>query len=134
MSELTREQILNINDQKTKKVSVPEWGDDAFVYIRTLNGIERDWFESTAKKIHDCKATPEESSTFRSTFARLIISDANGNKIFKMEDIPALGKKSAAALERILVAGLEFSLLTEDSHNEAKDFLLSQDQNAYGLD
>ena len=42
---LNREAILSSVDLPKELVSVPEWGGD--LYVRTLNGTERDAFEAS---------------------------------------------------------------------------------------
>ena len=125
MSELTREDILECNDANVQKLSVPEWGEGKYVWLRALSGKERDWFEDTITKIAERKGAVGTKLNLRGEFASLVISDSNGNKIFNPKDANALGEKSATALDRILVQGMKHSALTEESHKEAEDFFLA---------
>lgn len=95
---LTREQILSSVDLKPEKVPVPEWGgespDEAFVYVRIMTGTERDAFEGNWDSV--------KFKNGRSYLAVTTICDEQGNSLFNPDDVEALGKKSSAALTRVL--------------------------------
>jgi hypothetical protein len=97
MQALTREAILAASDLKPTKVDVPEWG--GFVHIRQMTGAERGALEAESmgdKKTH--------VATLRARMAARCICDETGNRLFSDADIEALGKKSQAALDRVLAA------------------------------
>ena len=112
---LSKEDILKADDLKREIINVPEWGGE--VQIRTMTGEERDSFDS--EMIRDEKKT---FKNIRAKFLALIICDDNGKRVFSDEDISALGKKSAAALDRIFSAGQKLNKLTnEDIEDLAKN-------------
>lgn len=95
MPALTREAILAAPDLKPTKVEVPEWG--GFVHVRQMTGADRGALEAEAmgdKKNH--------IATLRSRMAARCICDEAGVRLFNDSDIEALGKKSQAALDRVL--------------------------------
>lgn len=94
MTLLTKEQILAAQDQPTKDVAVPEWGGD--VRIRTMSASERDKWESDTYA--DGKVNTLD---FRARFCALCIVDEQGARLFTDEEVSALGRKSAAALQRV---------------------------------
>ena len=95
---LTRDQILKIDDIKTEEVNIPEWGDS--VKVRGLTGTERDaWEESILEQ--KGKNTKVKLKNARAKLVSLSVVDEEGNRIFSDGDVEALGKKSAAALDRI---------------------------------
>lgn len=95
MAFLDRTKILGASDLPRETVAVPEWGGD--VVVVTLTGTERDQFEVAT--FEDRKAG--SPSNVRARLAVLSVRDEAGNRIFGDEDALDLGKKSAAALDRI---------------------------------
>lgn len=94
MTLLTKEQILAADDQPTKDVEVPEWGGT--VRIRTMSASERDKWES--ETYADGKVNTLD---FRARFCALCIVDEQGARLFTDEEVSTLGRKSAAALQRV---------------------------------
>ncbi len=105
-----RDQILAADDAKVAPLVVPEW-DGVTVYLRVISGSERDRFEES------CQADKNGRKVlthFRGRFAAMVLGDEKGNRIFKDEDAQLLGKKSCAALDRILEAGMRHNRMTEE--------------------
>jgi len=100
---LTREQILEADDLKSEEIPVPEWGGS--VLVRPMSGSERDAFEARYAKVG--------KQNIRAASAAASICDENGQAIFSVSDIEALGKKSAAALDRVADAALRLSKLSQ---------------------
>lgn len=99
---LSRDQILSADDLPKQVVPVPEWGGS--VYVRTMSGTERDDFESAYLK--------DKTKDIRARLAVATVCDEQGNALFTPADIPALGKKSSAALTRIFEAAMGLNKLT----------------------
>lgn len=106
MSGLTREQILAADDSKLEKVSVPEWGGD--VYVRVMNGDERDEYEEWSG------VKDRGLVGVRGRLASLCIVSEAGERLFTEADIAILGKKAASALERIVSAAMKLNRLGKD--------------------
>lgn len=103
MKTLNREEILAASDLKTETVEVPEWGGQ--VIVKTLMGFERDEFEASLFIGPDGK--PTIGRTAENVRAKLIAAstvDEAGARMFTAEDVEALGKKSAKALDRVFSA------------------------------
>lgn len=94
VSTLTRDAILGVQDLKTERVPVPEWGGD--IYVRGMSGAERDAFEQSLM-VGD-KFTPDN---VRARLAARCICDEKGERLFSDADIVVLGAKNAAALDRV---------------------------------
>lgn len=99
MTLLSRDQILESEDIKTELVDVPEWGGK--VGVRMMTGTERDEFEA-----HIVVRNGDDVSTnmanFRAKLCASTMVNENGNLYFpNPEDVKALGKKSAKALDRV---------------------------------
>jgi len=103
---LTRDEILQAQDLETVEVAVPEWG--GVVRVRGLTGAERDALEAEAAELR------RPLDNFRARYVARCIVDENGERIFSDEDIEALGRKSAAALNRVFEAAVRLSALTEE--------------------
>ncbi len=114
---LTREQILAQNDLKSETVSVPEWGDGAQVIVRTMSGTERDAYEISIIQSNgkDFEANRENA---RAKLLVQTIADETGNRLFTDEDVTELGKKSAAALDRIYTVSSRLNKLSKTDVEE----------------
>jgi hypothetical protein len=92
---LSKDQILAAKDSQTITVDVPEWGGS--VCLRPMSGTERDVYESD---IIRCS----ETKNFKNIRAKLLVAtlvDEQGNKLFDVKDIDALGAKSGKVLDRL---------------------------------
>lgn len=105
---LTKEQILNAEDTKSVIVHVPEWGGD--VIVGTMTAQARDAFETSVTG----KNGGTNMTNIRAKLAAATIVDENGDLLFQEKDVAKLGKKSAAALERIFSASQKLNLISED--------------------
>ena len=92
---LTRDSILQADDLPKESVDVPEWAGQ--IWVRTLSGTERDSFEQSMVN----KKNKPNMDNVRARFAVLTICDESGERLFQAADAEALGKKSAAALDRV---------------------------------
>lgn len=97
-SPLTKDEILSAPDTVTERVSVPQWGGD--VLIRSMTADERDAFEALTYESRG----KDVKTNLRGIRARLLsfcIADEQGARLFEESDIAALGRKNAAALDRL---------------------------------
>lgn len=119
MALLTRQQILAADDLKTELVPVPEWGGT--VLVRALSGSERDAFEQdivTFRREGKRTVTDTDLHNVRAKLAVHSIVDESGARLFSIEDIEALGSKSAAALQRVFDVAQRLSGLSDDDVEE----------------
>ena len=95
---LDRDAILNVVDLKPEVVEVPEWGGS--LYIRMLTASERDKFEAS------CVGTGKKQnlSNIRARLVVLCACDESGERLFTDGDAEALGRKSAAAVDKVFGA------------------------------
>lgn len=112
---LTRDQILNAQDIQTEEVSVPEWGGT--VLVRALDGEERDALEASMIQGKG-KNAQVNLKNLRAKLAARSMVDENGKRLFEDGDIPALAKKSAAALNRVYEAAQRLSGITPEDVDE----------------
>ena len=112
---LTRDQILQANDIQTEEVSVSEWGGT--VLVRALDGEERDALEASMIQGKGKTAQVNLKNLRAKLVARSIV-DENGKRLFEDGDIPALAKKSAAALNRVYEVAQRLSGITPEDVDE----------------
>jgi len=109
---LTREAILQADDLPRELVQVPEWGGD--VYVSTLTGTQRDAFEQSLQG----KKDRVDLENVRARFAVLTICDEKGTRLFTHADISKLGKKSAAALDRVFAVAQRLNGFSDSDSRE----------------
>jgi hypothetical protein len=112
---LTKQQILDAQDLETKEVEVPEWGGT--VLVKTMTGVERDAFESSVVKGKG-KNTTVNMANIRAKLVAASIVDQDGQRLFDDQDVQALGKKSAAALDRVFAVAQKLSKISQDDVEE----------------
>lgn len=121
MSILKREDILNAVDIKSETVSVPEWGGE--VYVRGMTGAERDRFEGSIIEMKSGGKQSFNMENVRAKLCQFCICDENGKRLFAENDVAALAKKSALALQRVYDVAAKLSGLGEKEIEELADGL-----------
>lgn len=116
MALLGRNQILDAKDLQTEDVPVPEWGGE--VRIRMLTGEERDAFEASMVELKKDGSAKANRENVRARLLVLCIVNENGEQMFNRADIKLLGRKSAAALERVAVAAQKLNAITDSDIEE----------------
>lgn len=121
MALLNHSQILSANDITTEDVHVPEWGGT--VRIKALSGTERDEFEQSLMEVKKDGSVKSNRQNVRARLvARCIVNEA-GETVFNSADIPALGRKSAAALDRVATAAQRLNAFSDaDVEELAENF------------
>lgn len=107
MAILGRDAILKSDDLKKQVVNVPEWGGE--VIVATMTGAARDAWEQSL--------VSNKSVSLENIRARLVVAtvvDESGNRLFSEKDVEAMGKKSAAALDRCVKVAQKLNRLTEN--------------------
>lgn len=107
MSLLTKDQILNAEDNRTEIVDVPEWGGK--VKVAVMSGFSRDRFETSIIGSNG----GQNLTNMRAKVVAASVVDEKGELLFTEKDIAKLGKKSAAALDRIFSVAQRLSGITD---------------------
>ena len=127
---LSRDQILGAKDIDTREVDVPEWG--GAVLVRALSITEgNEWRRSMLRPVAKTDPKTRETSItmeFSTEAAELanvrMLSiaciDAEGNRLFKPEDIEALGKHSMTPIARVVEVVMDISGLTKKAADDAE--------------
>lgn len=97
---LSKAQIIQAVDIKSELVSVPEWGGE--VLVREFSGSDRDAFEASMVKVNEAGERTADLSNMRAKLVSMcLIDEETGERMFGLDELELLGKKSAAALERV---------------------------------
>lgn len=115
MAFLTKDQILDAEDRKTEDVEVPEWGGT--VRVISLSSRERDAFEQSCVKFKG-KKREENLDNIRARLSALTMVDENNERLFTDAEAEALGRKSAAALDRVFMAAQRLNGMTDEDVEE----------------
>lgn len=110
MGILSKSDILAAKDQKLISVDVAEWGGS--VMVRVMSGTERDRFE--AEFVNGNKSV----DMVRAKLVAKCLCDEDGERLFTEQDIPQLGEKSAAVLDRLFSVCMKHNRFTKDDVEE----------------
>jgi hypothetical protein len=113
MAILTKSQILAANDKKLVEIELNgegEWGGS--VMIRVMSGSERDRFES------DFVGGNKSVENVRAKLVAKCVCDAEGVRLFSEEEVPQLGEKSAAVLDKLFSACMKHNRFTKEDVDE----------------
>lgn len=112
---LGREAILAVQDTPVEVIDVPEWGGS--VRVKTLSGAERDQFESAIVQ-RNGRNVKQNLLNIRARLVAAALVDENGAALFSFDDVEALGRKSARALDRIFGKAQEMAGMREQDVEE----------------
>lgn len=120
MTLLTRDDILSVDDKVFEDIEVPEWGGT--VRVRGMSGQQRDDYEASIIQQNGNDRKVNLSNARAKLVARCLV-DESGALLFATDDVRALGRKSARALERVFDKARELSGMSEqDVENLAENF------------
>ena len=120
MAVLKRDDILQADDIKIELVQTPGWGGE--VYVKGLNGAERDKFEGSLVIMRG-KDKQMNMTNIRAKLASLTICDEKGKRLFNENDVQALSQKSAAELQRVFVVAQRLSGISDEDVEELAEEL-----------
>jgi hypothetical protein len=118
---LTRDEILKIQDIKTKKIHVPQWGNS--IHIRQLTRGEQDEYlkrQYGATKMKSNQRAKEQQIEGVNIYGHdsficvCGICDADGKPIFTRADLKALEAKNGEAIGFIASEIVKFSGMESD--------------------
>jgi hypothetical protein len=115
MKELSSDEILGIEDILEELVEVPEW--KGTVRVRGLTGRERDAYEASLLEQRG-RNTKANLQNARAKLVVLAVVDSRGQRMFTEAQIPQLGAKSAAALDRIWKKARDLSGMSDEDVEE----------------
>lgn len=119
MTDLTKEQMLAVNDSKIKKIYVKEWGGD--IYIKQMSGKEQDELEKQMSESDKTKSFTNR----RARYLALFITDKDGKRFFDInnkQEMDLLSEKSGKVLNYIAEEITKLNGVTEEElENIAKN-------------
>lgn len=125
---LSRDDVFAAEDRVIEEVHVPEWG--GWMRVRSLSGAERDALEQSMVVIRG-KEREQNLVAFRQKLIARSVVDDQGKRIFSDADVADLGKKSAAALDRVASVAVRVSKMTpEDVEELTKNFGSDQSEDS----
>lgn len=111
---LNRKDILSAADLTTETVACPEWATDAEprgdVLLQSMSASARDEWEQT---LYHSKQG-DRIQHIRASLVAACAVDEEGNRLFTADDVVALGKKSAAPMDRLFSAAQTLNAIHED--------------------
>ena len=120
MAVLTRDDILQAKDIKIELVPTPGWGGE--VYVKGLNGAERDKFEGSLIIMRG-KDKQMNMANIRAKLASMSICDEKGKRLFNENDVQALSQKSASELQRVFAVAQKLSGISDEDVEELAEEL-----------
>jgi len=120
MAVLTRDDILQAKDIKIELVPTPGWGGE--VYVKGLNGAERDKFEGSLIIMRG-KDKQMNMANIRAKLASMSICDEKGKRLFNENDVQALSQKSASELQRVFAVAQRLSGISDEDVEELAEEL-----------
>jgi len=111
---LTAAEILAAQDARREWVNVPEWGGG--VYVQAMPGLALDQYEQrllARRSVGKDGKTAVSLDNARAELVALTACDEGGAPIFTIEQIADLGKKSGAALNRVVAAAQRLNGLNQ---------------------
>lgn len=120
MPALSRDSVLAANDLPRERVDVPEWGSGAYVYVRSLTGMERDSWETYCIEQRAAYKSDSGFPGLRSSLLVRCLVDDDGKRLFLDVDVETLGAKSGAVLDRLWSTAAKLNGLTAADVDELK--------------
>jgi len=110
--------ILNVEDFKTKRVDVPEWG--GYVIIQTMTAEARDAYElSLLSKDSKGSVVGRDLSNIRAKLVAACTLGPDGRLMFKNADhVKVLGSKNSKAVDRIYDACQALNQISDEEVEE----------------
>lgn len=104
--------LTSANDRKREDVPMPEFGDGAVIPVWAMTARERTTFERQFATSNG-KTVDARLQEFRE---RLLVASCrtdDGQPMFTLEDVAAIGSKDAAIVERLVNAAQRLSGFTQ---------------------
>jgi hypothetical protein len=100
---LSKSAILGASDLKHEDIEVPQWGGT--VRVRMMTGLERDEFHQAL--VADEKGAP--AGKFAAALLAACCVDEHGERLFSMDDMEALQRKSASSLDAPAIVAMRLN-------------------------
>jgi hypothetical protein len=125
---LNKAQVLAAQDLMSEVVPVPEWGGD--IKVRMLNGLEREEFQELTRDA----AGKIVLANYSLKLLAMTIVEEDGSRMFTMDELPQLGAKSPAAIDRLFPVAARLNGLLPSSVDDAEKNSLAAPSGASSSD
>lgn len=110
MGLITREKIKGAKDSTQKRVDVPEWEEDGYVFVKTISAFERDQLDNTLFDFNpETGQVTRNAEDFRTKWVLRTACDEEGNLIFSQNDLEWLREKASKPIQRIFDASQQLN-------------------------
>ena len=119
---LTASDIIKADDVYVERVDVPEWG--GHIFVKLMSGTEKEAYVDSVRQLVGVGKTASYKFILKGSGAKLVAAtacDDNGKRIFRDEDVEALGRKSHKAMRRVIDAAGRLNGLSDDADDDAKN-------------
>lgn len=106
-----KNKILSMDDLKREKISIPEWGLEAF--MRSMTAIEVEEFQASINNSDN-----DDYIGFRAKLVSICLVADDGQRVFSDEDVEALNQKSSDVIGRLAEIAQKLNGLTADAVEE----------------
>ena len=127
---LTKDDILQVQDLPVKEVFVKEW--NGYVFMRTLTAKEKEdyeWYIYTQGK-----KTEKTGGVIEDARVRLVASclvDAQGERMFSVEEFKVLAGKSSSAIESLFKVAQQMNgMEVEEADRVVQDLSKGQSESS----
>jgi len=113
MGVISREAFLAPAAVPAERVPLPEFGEDSYVNVHGMTAKARSQFEQQFQT----KGGKQSARRLQEVRQRLLVAcckDDDGQPIFTVEDIEAIGGQSSAVVERIVNVAMRLCGMKED--------------------
>jgi hypothetical protein len=107
--------VLDLADLQDELVDVPEWS--VRLRVRSLTGTERDAFEASLLETRG-RSREVNLRNMRAKLVAQSVRKVDDSRVFSDAQVEALGRKNAAALQRVFRVAQRLSGLAEDEVEE----------------
>ena len=108
---LSREEILGLTDLPVEEVEIPEWG--GWVGVRAMTATERSQYMAALVEWSSdgIQQRPNIVNSDVRLAALTLVDPETGARLFTLDEVEALGQRSAVALNRIVERAQRLSAL-----------------------
>jgi len=102
---LTRDELLAVGRRRIEKRDLPGIGE---VYMRSLSEAEWSQYQQDSMDLDTGKVSQDGLQTAKARLVALVLSDQDGNRVFKNADLPEINAMDAKVVGAIYDACEEF--------------------------
>lgn len=116
MAILSKEQVLAADDRVRELVEVPEWGGE--VYVGAMSALDKSHYQASMFEFTPdgtVKSINADGADVR--LAALCLQNEDGSLMFGRKEVASLGKKSPAALDRVVEVARRLNGLDEEAED-----------------